>query len=413
MMEKEVYSVTQVAGYLRRLLEENPFLQNIWIEGEISNLTVHRSGHLYFSIKDENSTINAIMFKGYASKLDRDFPLKNGTKVVAKCSLTVYEPQTRTQINVVAMEEQGIGDLYLKFKRLKEMLEKEGLFDPNRKKPIPTLPKVIGVLTSRTGAAVHDIMTTLKRRYPMAKILFNEILVQGEGAPLSIVRGIELMNRYHLEKEKIDVLIVGRGGGSIEDLWGFNDEKVARTIYKSNIPIISAVGHETDFTIADFVADLRAPTPTGAAEMATSISINEIKHQFTYLEQNMQMQMKKHVRKHRDAVYSIERQLKLLHPKKKWETDVQRLDRLHDQLVRNMNQIIERKKNKFDRLITKLDLISPLKTMRRGYGIPFKDNQIVRSVNQVHKGDHVKLMIEDGEIDLIVENKKGENRHGE
>ncbi|TXK90204.1 exodeoxyribonuclease VII large subunit, partial [Parageobacillus sp. SY1] len=260
MAEVKYVTVGALTKYIKRKFEVDPHLRDLWIKGEISNFKYHSRGHMYFTLKDEQARIQAVMFAGYNQYLS--FRPEDGMKVLVRGEISVYEPSGNYQIYVKEMQPEGIGNLYLAYEQLKKRLEAEGLFSPEHKKPIPAFPRYIGVVTSPTGAAIRDIMTTIRRRYPIATVILFPTLVQGEQAAESIVRSIEKAN----ELGYIDVLIVGRGGGSIEELWAFNEEIVARAIFASEVPIISAVGHETDFTIADFVADLRAPTPTGAAE---------------------------------------------------------------------------------------------------------------------------------------------------
>lgn len=262
MAEVKYVTVGALTKYIKRKFEVDPHLRDLWIKGEISNFKYHSRGHMYFTLKDEQARIQAVMFAGYNQYLS--FRPEDGMKVLVRGEISVYEPSGNYQIYVKEMQPEGIGNLYLAYEQLKKRLEAEGLFSAEHKKPIPAFPRYIGVVTSPTGAAIRDILTTIRRRYPIATVILFPTLVQGEEAAGSIVRSIEKAN----ELGYIDVLIVGRGGGSIEELWAFNEEAVARAIFASKVPIISAVGHETDFTIADFVADLRAPTPTGAAELA-------------------------------------------------------------------------------------------------------------------------------------------------
>ncbi|MED4602401.1 exodeoxyribonuclease VII large subunit, partial [Paenibacillus validus] len=262
MSGRTIYSIKELNRVIKNKLEADDALQNVWVRGEISNFTHHSSGHMYFTLKDADSRLKSIMFASYNQRLG--FIPKEGTKVLACGNISVYERDGAYQFYVTQMQPDGIGSLYLAYEQLKKKLEAEGLFAPERKKPIPAFPRAIGVITSPTGAAVRDIIITLQRRYPSVPVLLYPVLVQGKQAAPSIVRAVEEMNRLN----EVDVLIVGRGGGSLEELWAFNEEIVARAIYASVLPVISAVGHETDFTIADFVADLRAATPTAAAELA-------------------------------------------------------------------------------------------------------------------------------------------------
>ena len=274
-MEDKYIKISDLNNYVKSLIDSEPFLQKVYLKGEISNFKNHTRGHLYFTLKDDASRLSAVMFQGYAYSLK--FTPEDGMNVLVEGRISCYPAQGTYQIYVEKMEQDGIGNLYIEFEKLKEKLQKEGLFDENHKVPIPKFPKRIGVVTASTGAAIKDILSTIKRRYPLCETILFPSLVQGKSAAPDIVKQIKKAEEFNL-----DVLIVGRGGGSIEDLWAFNEEIVARAIYESNIPIISAVGHEIDYTIADFVADLRAPTPTGAAEMAvpTLLEIKNIINQY-------------------------------------------------------------------------------------------------------------------------------------
>ena len=320
MEEARIFSVKEITRYIRMKLESDGLLADVWLRGEISNFTHHTSGHMYFTLKDEASRIKCVMFAAHNRRLP--FTPRDGTKVIARGSVTVYERDGNYQFYVTQMQPDGIGSLYLAFEQLKRKLEAEGLFDPARKRPLPRFPRTIGVVTSPTGAAIRDILTTLGRRYPQAKVALVPVLVQGEGAAPSIVRAIELLNRLG----EADVMIVGRGGGSIEELWAFNEEIVARAIAASRIPVISAVGHETDFTIADFVADLRAPTPTAAAELAVP-HVLELKETLEHLKRRMRGALAAAVESRRQRLERIRRSPVLLYPRRYLLAHAERLDR--------------------------------------------------------------------------------------
>lgn len=297
-MDKRYLTVTALTKYLRRKIETDKHLRNVWLQAEISNFSHHSRGHMYFTLKDENARLSAVMFS-FQNKFLK-FKPENGMKVLVKGEINVYEPQGQYQIYVQSMEPDGIGSLYLAYEELKKKLAKEGLFDEQRKKPIPSFPSHIGIITSPTGAAIRDILTTIERRFPFVKRTLLPVNVQGRQAAPSIVKAIERANA-----SDFDVLIVGRGGGSIEELWAFNEEQVARSMSASNIPIISAVGHETDFTISDFVADLRAPTPTAAAELAVPSMIELHKH-LTQLTSRLNYHLTQDVKRKKEQLAALE-----------------------------------------------------------------------------------------------------------
>jgi exodeoxyribonuclease VII large subunit len=405
-MDKNIFSVKQVNHYIKSILEKNELLNDVWIKGEISNFTLHRSGHMYFSIKDEGSVIHTVMFKGNARKL-RFFP-KDGDKVVLRGNISVYEPNGKYQIIIRELQLDGIGSLHIAYEKLKEKLAKEGLFSDVHKKEIPKFPKVIGVVTSPTGAALHDILTTLKRRYPLAKVIFMPVLVQGEGAPSSIINALETLNEY----EEVDTLIVGRGGGSIEDLWGFNDEKVARSMFASRIPIISAVGHETDFTIADFVSDARASTPTGAAELATYYSVNELKQLIANYEGKYKRELFNSLKNKQDQWKRDSQTLQYFHPRKVHDLQVQRHDLLNEKLLNSIARVIEFKRQDFDLTLSILDGLSPLKIMKRGYSAVYIGDELVKDGSQVNKMDQLLIEVSNGSIHCTVDSVSIKEKEG-
>lgn len=402
-MEHAIYAVKDVNRYLKQILEHDPNLFNIWIQGEISNYTLHRSGHMYFSIKDNKSVLKCIMFAGKTRGLK--FIPKNGTKIIARGNISVYEPSGQYQLIVEEMQPDGVGILYQEFEKLKIKLDEEGLFSTDFKKIIPTFPKTIGIITSPTGAAVRDIITTIKRRYPICKIILYPVIVQGENAPNSIVNAIEKMNEHN----KSDVLILGRGGGSIEDLWGFNDENVARAIFKSQIPIISAVGHETDTTISDYVSDIRAATPTGAAEIATPITVSELKDKISAFQVKYKRELNNLLSFKREQFNYLNKNLMLHHPKKLLNTEIQRYDLLHEQMIKNMTSTLKEKNNKLSLSIAKLDSLSPLKTLNRGFNVSYNEDSVIRSIKDVKKDDKIKMKLLDGNVFCSVENIEEEN----
>ena len=388
-MKIEPISVTELNKYMKDKVAEDEYLNSVFVRGEISNFKHHYTGHMYFSLKDENSLIKCIMFKSSTATLN--FVPKDGMKVNVLGSVAVFERDGVYQIYVKAMQEDGEGDLYRKYKELKAKLEDEGLFDKEHKKEIPVMPKIIGVLSASTGSVIRDIINVSTRRNPNVYIRLYPVPVQGAGAAEKIADAIKVMN----EKKLADVLILARGGGSIEDLWPFNEEVVARAIYDSNLPIISAVGHETDFTIADFVADLRAPTPSAAAELAVP-DMADIIDRIELYKVRLENLLKRKVEVMRLRFEKCMASKAFKEPDYKVKEYYQRIDIL----LKNMESTIKAKmkdyKIKSVELITKLDSLSPLKTLARGYGIVEKDNKVVRSVKSLNKGDKVSLKLEDG-----------------
>ena len=389
-MKYNAVTVTQLNKYLKDRFDEDENLNAILVKGEISNFKNHYTGHLYFTLKDENSLIKCIMFKSYAEKLN--FKPKDGMKVMVFGTVSVFERDGVYQIYAKTMMEDGIGDLHEQFEQLKAKLEKEGLFEQTHKKAIPLYPKVVGVLTSQTGAVIRDIINVSTRRNPNVYIRLLPVPVQGPGAAEQIADKIRIMN----EKKLADVLIIGRGGGSLEDLWPFNEEIVARAIYDSEIPIISAVGHETDFTIADFVADLRAPTPSAAAELAVP-DIFEVKQKIINYQDRSKLALKKKIEIMKLRFEKVMKSRIFTDPMRKVMDNSIILDDYMKRLENAMKEIKTEKKNKYIELVTKLDSISPLKTLIRGYSLTEKDGQIIKSASQIDKGDIITIKFSDGE----------------
>ena len=389
-MKYNAVTVTQLNKYLKDRFDEDENLNAILVKGEISNFKNHYTGHLYFTLKDENSLIKCIMFKSYAEKLN--FKPKDGMKVMVFGTVSVFERDGVYQIYAKTMMEDGIGDLHEQFEQLKAKLEKEGLFEQSHKKIIPLYPNVIGVLTSQTGAVIRDIINVSTRRNPNVYIRLLPVPVQGPGAAEQIADKIRIMN----EKKLADVLIIGRGGGSLEDLWPFNEEIVARAIYDSEIPIISAVGHETDFTIADFVADLRAPTPSAAAELAVP-DIFEVKQKIINYQDRSKLALKKKIEIMKLRFEKVMKSRIFTDPMRKVMDNSIILDDYMKRLENAMKEIKTEKKNKYIELVTKLDSISPLKTLIRGYSLTEKDGQIIKSASQIDKGDIITIKFSDGE----------------
>ena len=377
-------TVSDLNKYMKEKIAEDEYLNNILIKGEISNFKNHYTGHMYFTLKDEKSLIKCIMFKSYATKLT--FMPKDGMKVMILGSVSVFERDGVYQIYARAMEEDGLGDLYTKYQELKKRLEQQGLFEEEHKMKIPMMPRVIGVLTSQTGSVIRDIINVSTRRNPNVYIRLLPVPVQGEGAAEKISNGIEYMNKNKLA----DVLILARGGGSLEDLWPFNEEIVAHSIYNSEIPIISAVGHETDFTIADFVADLRAPTPSAAAELAVP-DIYEVKRKIeTYQDRLRNSLIKKlelmNLRYEKCMSSSVFKE-----PLRKINDNYIKLDNCIKQIENSIKVKHEKEKTKYIELIAKLDALSPLKTLYRGYSITEKNNKVIKSKEELKANDLIEI----------------------
>lgn len=415
-MNNNYITVTQLTKYIKYRIDNYQNLSHVFLKGEISNFKAHTRGHLYFTLKDENTRINAIMFSSNASKLKIN-PI-DGMKVLVTGKISVYESTGSYQIYVDSMEEDGLGNLYVAFEELKKKLGNEGLFDESRKKKIPKMPKKIGIITAPTGAAIKDILSTLKRRWPLCETILFPSLVQGKEAAPDIVRNIEKTKEFDL-----DVLIIGRGGGSIEDLWCFNEESVARAVYALDVPVISAVGHEIDFTICDFVADLRAPTPTGAAEMAVP-NINDVLNFLKQLEIRILNSMQVILNVKKEELKKLENSYVLKNPMAIYEIKEQKFDNVFEKLLNLYKEIISDKKNKmvliennldkginsyFDKkknnylnLIDKLEILNPLLTIKRGYSITKKDKKIVTSVNDIKLNDKLDVELKDGSIKVEV-----------
>ena len=389
-MEITPITITELNKYIKDKIDKDEFLQNVYVKGEISNFKNHYTGHLYFTLKDENSLIKCIMFKSFAERLK--FMPKDGMKVVVFGTVAVYERDGVYQIYVKAMKQEGLGDLYVKYNELKERLEKEGLFDAKYKKKIPFMPEKIGVLTSKTGSVIRDIINVSTRRNQNVYLRLLPVPVQGEGAGEKIADAIRLMN----EKKLADVIIIARGGGSLEDLWPFNEEIVARAIFESELPVISAVGHETDFTIADFVADLRAPTPSAAAELAVP-EISKLVDIIANFQNRYRVALRKKVEYMKLQFDKCMQMRCYKEPLEKINERYINLDRLVKSLNDSISQKITISKKDLINGMTKLDALSPLKTLSRGYSITKKDEKVVKSVKDLKIGDKISLRFADGE----------------
>mgnify|MGYP004526587735 FL=1 len=412
-MNNNYITISELNRYLKTKFENDTNLRMVYLKGEISNFKAHTRGHYYFTLKDETSRLNAVMFSYHTGNLK--FMPCDGMKVLVVGRISVYEQTGSYQIYVENMAEDGIGNLYVAFEKLKKDLAKEGLFNPEHKKRIPRMPKRIGIVTASTGAAIRDILTTIKRRYPICETILFPALVQGNDAAADIVKKIELANTYD-----IDTLIVGRGGGSLEDLWPFNEEIVARAIYNSKVPVISAVGHEIDFTIADFVADLRAPTPTAAAELAVPDTSTILNYLETAKGRSYQA-INNTINNYQTRISNVANSYILKKPTAMYEILEQKLDNLIDKLNKEINIVIDNNKVRLFKssnsyiltnpsmlykfkeqallgLTEKLEVLNPISTLNRGYGIIKKDNVVVSSIANVKDNDDIVINLKDGNI---------------
>lgn len=384
-------TVCELNNYIKDVIDNDMMLNNVYIKGEISNFKNHYSGHMYFTLKDEKSLIKCVMFKSYTGNLD--FVPKDGMNVVVLGTVSVFERDGVYQIYVKGMEEDGMGALYKAYEQLKEKLQDEGLFDEKYKKKIPMLPTSIGVVTSSTGAVIRDIINVTTRRFPKVNIKLFPSQVQGKGAAQTIVKAIEYFN---FEKN-VDLIIVARGGGSLEDLWPFNEEVTARAIFKSEIPIISAVGHETDFTIADFVADLRAPTPSAAGELAVP-SLDEVKWKIQSSQRRLVMALRKKLSDGKSRYEALKNRKVFREPYDLIRTHILTIDSLIKRMQSKVLLTIKDDKIKLAKYSVGLDKLSPLKTLSRGYSVLEDcDGKIIKSVNELNKGDKIKIILHNGE----------------
>jgi exodeoxyribonuclease VII large subunit len=400
-----IYTVYEVTSRIRRILDEDRELRDVYIKGELSNLSQPTSGHLYFTLKDELSELQCVMFREKNRGLK--FVPEDGMSVIVRGRISVYEKRGKYQFYVDEIQEAGIGALYLAFEQLKKKLKEEGLFDERYKKPIPSFPRRIGIVTSPTSAAIRDMLKITKKRFPHVHILLAPVPVQGEEAPMQIVQAIQLMNRYSEERERIDVLIVGRGGGSIEELWAFNEECVAREIFSSVVPVISAVGHETDFTISDFVADKRAATPSEAAEYVVPDK-REIDKNLRSLELQMRQNVFKAIEYQRRRLENIEKSILFRKPTERINQYRQTVDELQRTMIAELTHRVTLQRKNVQALMGKLDALSPLAILDRGYSICSKlpEGTIVRSVTDISVGDALKVLFTDGEAISEVKQKE-------
>ena len=391
-MERQILSVGQINDYIKTRLDNDPGLRNIAIRGELSNYKVYPSGHHYFTIKDGTGAMKCVMFKSAAMRLR--FRPENGMQVIAMGSVTVYVRDGVYQLYCTGMVMDGIGDLYAAFEQLKSKLAAQGLFDQAHKKPLPRLPGTIGIVTSSAGAAVHDMLRILRKRYPLTQVKLLPVRVQGVEAPAEIAGAIAYANHHKLA----DLLIVGRGGGSIEDLWAFNDEMVARAIYDSEIPVISAVGHEPDVTISDFVADLRAATPSNAAELAVPDQ-DALRQTLDDMQNAMAIAMQTKINRAGERLRNLSGRPVLKSPLASFESRRKALELMKNRLVSAQTGTVARNRQRFVAQVSKLDAMSPLKVLTRGYAMVSKeDGAIVRSVSDVQNGDPISVRVSDGTI---------------
>jgi len=438
-MKEQYITISQINNYIKLLFDENPHMRKVFLKGEISNFKNHTSGHLYLTLKDDNARISAIMFKSAAASLN--FKPEDGMNVLVTGRISVYPAGGNYQIYIDKMEQDGLGNLYIEFEKLKKKLHQEGLFDPIYKKPIPKYPSKIGIITAPTGAAIKDILSTIKRRFPICETILFPALVQGVSAKEDIARKIEMAQEYDL-----DVLIVGRGGGSIEDLWAFNEEIVARAIFASRIPIISAVGHEVDVTIADYVADMRAPTPTGAAEMAVPTidevknilrtkqvevssllnrNLDEAKHtlkklsdsyvlknpmmlyetkiqKLDGLEESLQKSIEQYLGEKKTIVEHLKASYVLQNPQMLYEKKKLDFENLYQALERNKDSILENKTKELQMMIQTLKLVNPLNILENGYSLVKKNDHIIKDSSDVKIKDELSIRLSKGELKVEV-----------
>ena len=417
-MDINYISISDLTRYIKAKFDTDVHLNRIYLKGEISNFKHHTRGHMYFTLKDEFSRINAVMFASSANGLS--FEPEDGMKVLVEGRITVYEASGNYQIYVTDMQVDGLGSLYIEFEKLKKKLNDEGLFDVKYKKNIPRFPKKIGIITAPTGAAIRDILSTIKRRYPICETILFPALVQGSGAKESIVDQIKRTQDFDL-----DLIICGRGGGSIEDLWAFNEEIVARAIFASKIPIISAVGHEPDFTIADYVADLRAPTPTGAAEMAVP-NMNDINNYLNQIKIRSNESINNIIKQNKVRLQNIKESYILKNPMSMYEVKEQKLDNYIDNLnrfielvieknkarfgnvkenyiLKNPSVLLEENKNKINLIIRSLELLNPLSILDKGYSIVSMNKKVIKDISEIKKGDKLEVKFSKGNMEAVVE----------
>jgi exodeoxyribonuclease VII large subunit len=389
----KTFTVSKLTFHLRKLLEEDEVLQDVWVQGEISNLSRPASGHVYFTLKDANASLKCVMWKTSAAKLD--LSLRDGMEVEVHGKIGVYEPQGAYQLYADQIRPVGEGALYQEFLRLKSMLEAEGLFNPERKRPIPEFPKRIGIVTSATGAALRDMLNTLRRRLPLVEVILSPSPVQGTEAPPAIVKAIRSLNL-----QSLDVLIVARGGGSIEDLWAFNDERVVRAVVASDVPVISGVGHETDFTLCDFAADLRAPTPTAAAELATQTTLDDLQYDLSVYQSRIVSSVVGLVVEQKGVLSSLISELRYVSPERRIQSGMQRVDDLTRRTYSSLLHRVQLQSIHVKGMQRRLESLNPLAVLARGYAVVTnkEDGKVISRVSQV--SDVMNVKVSDGEFEV-------------
>lgn len=403
-MSVKYLKVSEVNNYIKRVLQTDMILSNISIEGEISNFKHHYSGHMYFNLKDEKGKIKSVMFKRDNENLV--FNPKEGMKVIATGYISLYEREGEYQLYIRHMKESGVGDLYKDFEALKKKLQDEGMFDDKYKKPLPFMPKTVGVVTSATGAAIRDIINVIKRRYPPCNIIVYPALVQGEDAPGEICRGLKYLD----SRDDVELIIAGRGGGSIEDLFSFNSEDVARTIFHMNTPVISAVGHETDFTIADFVSDLRAPTPSAAAELCVP-DIYHLTSNINDMFNKLESLISRHILKHHREINYLRKNIEYFNPLNRLKEKEQELDSIFKDLNHSIEHKISKEKNRLNLIKSNLDFLNPLLALEKGYGlVTDKEDKFIHSIKSLNISDKIYISLRDGKIEAEVKNLKEDNK---
>ena len=393
-MKLRALDISEANSYIKRILTNDPILYNLRVKGEISNFKIHSSGNVYLSLKDEKSKLNCIIFR---SNYDKSLNLDNGVKIIASGYISVYERDGAYQLYINEVEIEGIGNLYIEFNKLKEKLKKEGLFDTKYKKEIPKMPKAIGIVTSPTGAVIKDIINVTKRRFPKVDIKLYPVNVQGERSAVDICEGIEFFNKM----ENVDTIIVGRGGGSLEELWSFNEEIVAREVFKSKIPIISAVGHETDFTICDFVSDMRAPTPSAAAEIATP-DLSQIYYRLDNIRNRMNRSLNNQVILDNEKLVNTFDKINNYMKNYIIRDKVIQIDQIYDKINFRLEQNLETSKEKLSKKAAILHNLSPLATISRGYSIVEKNNQVINSIEEVDINEDINITLKDGSLECNI-----------
>lgn len=393
-MKLRALDISEANSYIKRILTNDPILYNLRVKGEISNFKVHSSGNVYLSLKDEKSKLNCIIFR---SNYDKSLNLDNGVKIIASGYISVYERDGAYQLYINEVEIEGIGNLYIEFNKLKEKLKKEGLFDTKYKKQIPKMPRSIGIETSPTGAVIKDIINVTKRRFPKVDIKLYPVNVQGERSAVDICEGIEFFNKM----ENVDTIIVGRGGGSLEELWSFNEEIVAREVFKSKIPIISAVGHETDFTICDFVSDMRAPTPSAAAEIATP-DLSQIYYRLDNIRNRMNRSLNNQVILGNEKLVNTFDKINNYMKNYIIRDKVIQIDQIYDKINFRLEQNLETSKEKLSKKAAILHNLSPLATISRGYSIVEKNNKVINSIEEVDINEDINIILKDGSLECNI-----------